>query len=72
MPIATLKFKLPEEEGDFQSATHGREALMTLEEINQRCRDLLKYGDPTEQEERLAREIREMIPYHLLQIWEGR
>lgn len=66
MPVATLKFQLPDEEGDFKSATQGREAKLVLWEIDQRCRSLLKHGEPTEQEARLAEEIRGMIPGVLL------
>jgi glutamate-1-semialdehyde aminotransferase len=66
MPVATLKFQLPEEEGDFKSAIQGREAKTILWEIDQRLRSLLKHGEPNEQEARLAEEIREMIPGALL------
>lgn len=67
MPIATLKFDLPDEQGDFDAAILGREALSVLWDIDQRLRSLLKHGDPTEQEAKLAEEIREMIPYPLLE-----
>jgi hypothetical protein len=66
MPVATLKFQLPEEEGDFKTAVQGRDAKLSLWEIDQRLRSLLKHGEPTEQEARLAEEIREMIPGVLL------
>jgi glutamate-1-semialdehyde aminotransferase len=66
MPVATLKFQLPEEEGDFKTAVQGRDAKIALWEIDQRLRSLLKHGEPTEQEARLAEEIREMIPGVLL------
>lgn len=66
MPVATLKFQLPDEEGDFKSATQGREAKLVLWEIDQRCRSLLKHGEPTDETARLAEEIRAMIPYTLL------
>lgn len=66
MPIAILKFRLPEEEGDFNSALQWRDAKLVLWEIDQRCRSLLKHGEPTEEEGRLAQEIRDMIPSHLL------
>lgn len=67
MPIATLKFDLPDEQGDFDAAILGREALSVLWDIDQRLRGLLKHGNPTEQEAKLAEEIREMIPYPLLE-----
>ena len=67
MPIATLKFALPEEEVEFRTAQQGREAKSTLWDIDQRLRSLLKHGEPTPEESRLAEEIRAMIPYELLE-----
>jgi hypothetical protein len=64
--IVTLKFRLPEEQGDFDAARLGRKALLALWEIDQHCRGLLKHGEPTEQEARLAEEIRSMIDAELL------
>lgn len=67
MPIATLEFDLPEEEGDFNAAVQGRDARLALWEIDQRCRSLIKYADdPSEDAIRLAEEIRNMIPAQLL------
>lgn len=68
MPKATLQFNLPDEQGDFDAAIHGREALSVLFDIHQRCRSLLKHGNPTNEEARLAEEIQEMIPFHLTEI----
>ena len=67
MPIATLRFNLPEEESEFLAAQQGREAKSILWEIDQHCRSLLKYGEPTPEERQLAEEIRAMIPYELLE-----
>ena len=64
--IVTLKFKCPDEQSDFDAARLGRKALTVLWEIDQRCRGLLKHGEPTEQEARLAEEIRAMIDAELL------
>jgi hypothetical protein len=65
--IVTLKFTLPEEQGDFDAARLGSKALLTLWEIDQRCRGLLKHGEPTKAEARLAEEIRAMIDAEMLQ-----
>jgi hypothetical protein len=62
---AIFRFTLPEEQGEFDAARLGRKALLTLWEIDQRCRGLLKHGEPTEQEARLAEEIRGMIDEEL-------
>lgn len=67
MPKAILKFDLPEEQSEFAAAIRGREALTILWGIDQRCRSLLKHGEPTEAERRLAEEIRQMIPFELLE-----
>ena len=61
MPIATLRFRLPEEQGEFDASRLGRQMAATLWEIDQRCRSLLKHGDPSEETAKLAEEIREMI-----------
>jgi len=65
--IVTFRFDLPEEQGDFDAARLGRSALTALWEIDQRCRGLLKHGEPTPEQADLAREIREMIPPELLE-----
>jgi hypothetical protein len=64
--IATLRFSLPDEQGEFDAARLGREALTTLWEIDQGCRSLIKYGTPSDETRRLAEEIRAMIPAELL------
>jgi hypothetical protein len=64
---ATLSFTLPDEQGDFDAARLGPQALATLWDIDQRCRALLKHGEPSDGERRLAEEIRGMIPAELLE-----
>jgi hypothetical protein len=65
--IITFRFTLPDEQGEFDAARLGRSAMSALWEIDQRCRGLLKHGEPTEEQTALAREIREMIPQELLE-----
>jgi hypothetical protein len=67
-PVATLRFNLPDEQGDFDAARLGSKALLTLWEIDQRCRGLLKHGDPTPEARKLAEEIRGMIPGEMLEV----
>jgi len=64
---ATFSFELPDEQGDYDAARLGQDALSALWEIDQRCRSLLKHGEPTPQEQVLAEEIRQMIPHELLE-----
>ena len=65
---ATLEFALPEDQGDFDAAIAGRKAISTLWDIDQRLRSLIKHGEPSREEARLAEEIRNMIPFELLGI----
>ena len=65
---ATLSFNLPDEQGEFDAARLGHKALTTLWEIDQRCRALLKHGNPTPEAARLAEEIRGMIPGEMLEV----
>jgi len=65
--IATLRFNLPDEQGEFDAARLGHKALTTLWDIDQRCRSLLKHGDPSDETARLAEEIRGMIDGELLE-----
>ena len=67
MPIAILKFTLPEEDVEFRTATQGRDAKVALWDIDQHCRSLLKHGEPTDENAQLAEEIRGMIPSELLE-----
>ena len=61
MPIATLRFTLPDEQAEFAAAVQGQAAKAILWDIDQRCRAILKYSEPSEETARLAEEIREMI-----------
>lgn len=67
MPTVTIRYKLPDEQAEYDAARLGRQACATLWEIDQHCRSLLKHGEPTEAEERLAEEIRAMIPGECLE-----
>jgi hypothetical protein len=66
--VATLRFTLPDEQGEFDAARLGSKALLTLWEIEQKCRSLLGHGNPTPEAARLAEEIRGMIDGELLDV----
>ena len=68
MPTVTVTYTLPDEQSDFDAARLGRQALTTLWHIDQRCRSLVKYGEPSEETERLAEEIRAMIPAEMMDL----
>ena len=55
---ATLSFTLPDEQADYDAARLGRKMVATIWEIDQRCRSLLKHGEPSEETRALAEEIR--------------
>lgn len=61
MPQVTLTYDLDEDAGDLQAALCGRKAFSSLWDIDQRCRSILKHGEPSEETARLVEEIRQMI-----------
>ena len=61
MPTVTIRYTLPEEQGDYDAARLGRQMVSTIWEIDQRCRSLLKHGEPSEETAALAEEIRAML-----------
>jgi len=68
MPTATLRYRLPDEQAEFDAARLGSEAMQVLWQIDQHCRSLCKHGTPNAEERRLAEQIRAMIPGELLDI----
>ena len=67
MPTVTVTYTLPDEQAEYDAARLGRQALSVLWEIDQRCRSLVKHGEPSEETERLAEQIRSMIPGECLE-----
>jgi len=61
MPTASLRFSLPDEQAEFDAARLGRQMAATIWEIDQRCRSLLKHGQPSGKTSELAEEIRLII-----------
>jgi hypothetical protein len=68
MPVATLRYTLPDETMEFRAAQAGVEALVALEKIDQRLRAILKHGQPSGETAELANEIRGMILPELREI----
>ena len=68
MPTVTIRYRLPDEQAEFDAARQGSEAMQVLWQIDQRCRELVKYGEPSGEARRLAEELRAMIPAELLDI----
>lgn len=65
MPRAKLTFALPEEQSEFMQAANAGAMALTIHEIDQRLRGILKYGEPSEETARLAEEIRQMLVEHI-------
>lgn len=68
MPTVTIRYRLPDEQGEFDAARQGSEAKRVLWEIDQRLRSLLKHGEPSMAEAELAKDVRAMIPAELLDL----
>jgi hypothetical protein len=61
MPIATLKFKLPEEQEDFKRANEGHLYHIILQELDQEFRSFIKYGNHGEKSEELTQKWRDKL-----------
>jgi hypothetical protein len=65
---ATLTFTLPDEQGEYDAARLGRDALTVLWDIDQHCRSILKHGDPSDAVRKLCETLRAKIPSEMLDI----
>jgi len=61
MPHVIIRFRLPEDQGDFDAAMQGRDAKSVIWEVDQYCRGILKHGDPSEEPARHLEYIREIL-----------
>ena len=61
MPHAILRFRLPDEQVEFNAAMQGREAKATIWTVDQHCRGILKHGEPSEETRQQLEQIREML-----------
>lgn len=60
--LATLKFNLPEEQLEFDCAIAGADYKAVLEELNQKLRNEVKYGNDFSAEQREAfAKVREWV-----------
>jgi len=58
---AILEFNLPEEKDSFTLANKSLDMYSTLQKIDNDCRGVLKYGEPSKEVSELASRIREII-----------
>ena len=61
MPHVILRFRLPEEQSEFNAAMQGRDAKVAIWEVDQYCRTILKHGEPSEDERRHLQRIRDIL-----------
>jgi len=67
---AILRFDCsdPDDAREHRYALAGRDALIALDVIDNRCRSLLKHGEPSPETERALEEIRSLIPHELVEL----
>jgi hypothetical protein len=61
MPHATLRFRLPDEQSEFDAARQGSEAKSTLWNIDQYCRSVCKHGSPSAETREHLEHIRQLV-----------
>jgi hypothetical protein len=61
MPTITIRYSLPDEQHEYDCARVGQAACACLWDIDQALRSLIKHGEPSEETQRWAEEVREMI-----------
>lgn len=61
MPYAILKFKLPEENEEFEVARNGANYCIAFEDLDNYLRNILKYGTLTEEQEKIYEEVRNKL-----------
>ena len=65
---AILEFGLPDDEQEHRYALAGRDALISLEQIDEWARGKIKHGEIGEEAETLLRELRAMVPHELVEL----
>jgi len=58
---AILRFRLPDEQPEFDAAMQGRDAKSAIWDVDQFCRRILKYGEPSGETRELLERIRNML-----------
>ena len=58
---AILRYRLPDEQVEFNAAMQGRDAKATIWAVDQHCRSILKHGEPSEETRQHLEHIREIL-----------
>ena len=61
MPHAFIRYRLPDEQTEFNAAMQGGDAKATIWQVDQYCRGILKHGEPSAETRRHLEEIRETL-----------
>jgi len=61
MPHVILRYRLPDEQSDFDAAMQGRDAKIVIWEVDQYCRGLVKHGTISDETAKHLDRIREML-----------
>jgi hypothetical protein len=61
MPHVIIRFRLPDEQVEFNAAMQGREAKGVIWEVDQYCRSILKHGEPSAETRQHLEQIRELL-----------
>jgi len=61
MPHVIIRFRLPEDQSDFDAAMQGRDAKIVIWGVDQYCRGLLKHGTISDETAHHFERIREML-----------
>jgi hypothetical protein len=61
MPHVIIRFRLPDEQVEFNAAMQGADAKAAIWQVDQYCRGVLKHGEPSAETRRHLDEIREML-----------
>jgi hypothetical protein len=61
MPHVILRFRLPDEQTEFDAARQGSAAKSCLWDIDQHCRSVLKHGSPSSETREHLEHIRTLI-----------
>ena len=61
MPHAILRYRLPDEQAEFNAAMQGADAKSAIWQVDQYCRSVLKHGEPSAETRRHLEEIRETL-----------
>ena len=67
MPKATLTFKLPEEQCEYTNCVNAEKMYRTLWELDNECRNKLKWEHKFKKPDEVLEWVREQIPYELFE-----